>query len=98
MTVATYTKAPTAILDYSLTWGSWLLATETITLSSWAITSETTANGSDLTVLTSQINGAITTAWLQAGVVGTTYTASDTVTTSAGRTDTRSITLTIQPR
>jgi len=98
MSVASYVKAPGAILDYSLTWGSWLLTGETIGTSTWAITSETTANLSDLSVLSSQISGGITTAWLQAGVVGTTYTASNTVTTSAGRTDERSITVTIQAR
>jgi len=41
---------------------------------------------------------AITTAWLQAGVVGVQYTVTNTVTTSLGRVDERSILVDVENR
>ena len=105
MSVASYLKGPGNVtLDYSLDWGSWLLQGETITTSTWAITSEAAPVETDLFVEVNEsgpntlITGGITTAWLTQGTVGTVYEAVNTLVTSAGRTDERSIQITIQAR
>jgi hypothetical protein len=96
--VASYIKDPSAILDYSLDWGSWLQSNETISGATWAITPSQTAQTGDLAVKMSAVAGGVTTAWLQNGVVGCQYTASCTITTSLGRTDVRSISIDVEDR
>lgn len=78
-------KSPLATLDYSIDWRGleWLQTTENITAVSWAVPTGLT-QGSPV-----QANG-IATNWLSGGVIGTDYVVSATITTDAGRTDTRS--------
>lgn len=98
MNVNDYIKAPGATLDYSLDYRSWLLTGETINSSTWAITSDQAPVAGDMTQTQAVIAGGVTTVWLTAGALGTVYTAANTVITSGGRTDTRSIGLTITQR
>lgn len=98
LTVAKYVKDPGATLDYSLDWGSWLQANETIPSASWAITPSQDPQDADVVVANSSVTGSVTTVWLSSGVVGCQYRASCTVTTSAGRTDVRSILLDVELR
>jgi len=98
MAVAAYTKDPGATLEYGFDWGSWLHAGEIITASTWTVVPSQPAQAGDITVSDSAVVLAITTAWLQAGVIGVQYTASNSVATSCGREDTRSITLDMENR
>lgn len=102
MSIDTYIKAPGATLDYSLDWASWLAPGETILTSTWAVTGGSTPTADPLDLVQTQniiVPGAIsTTVWLTAGLSGVSYNAANTVVTSAGRTDTRSIEVQVWPR
>lgn len=97
MSIGNYPKAPGATLDYTLDWGSWLESGETISSSAWAITDPVASMGG-VTVFQSNVIGNTTTVWLQGGADGITYTVSNTVRTTSGRIDTRSITVKAGPR
>jgi hypothetical protein len=86
-----YTKDPDATLDYTLDWSEWLETDETIDTSTWIIPEGIT------TVRDSQTDTTAT-VWLSAGNLGQRYTATNRVVTSAGRTDDRSIYITIRNR
>ena len=98
MSVASFSKDPIATLDYSLDWGSWLLSGETIQSATWTITSDQIPVTGDATVSQSVVVGGVCSAWITAGNIGTVYTADCVIVTSGGRTDARSITLTIIQR
>lgn len=86
-------KDPSAELDYGFDWSarSWLDAGETISAAVWTIPA-------GLTLITSQIVGSKTVAWIGGGTAGTDYTIACRITTSAGRTDERSMTLRVRER
>lgn len=96
--LATYKKSPTAVLDYSIDWRSWLLAGETIQSSTWIITSLATPQTGDVTEEQDVIVSGVTTIWIQGGLSGTQYTLADTIVTSGGRTDTRTLLIDVEPR
>jgi hypothetical protein len=79
-------KSPAAVKDYSLSWAARLEAGEEIISSDWAVPPE-------LTEITSYIDGtgAICTVWLSGGLDGTVYTLVNTIVTSRGVTDDKSI-------
>lgn len=81
-------KSPTADLDYSVDWSAlgWLQTGETITASSWLVT------GPDTSLVASDAGSAsgVATCWLINGTMPQTYLVTNTITTSAGRTDSRS--------
>ncbi len=98
----TYTKDPDAVLDYKWDWKSstngrgftdWLTTSETI--SSITITAE-----AGITIDSSSITDTNTSAtvWLSGGAAGTSYTVACKIVTSAGRTDERSITVSVAQR
>jgi hypothetical protein len=91
--VANYIKDPQAVLDYGMDWGAkgWLQSGETITTSTWTVATGITKGATSNTTTT-------TTVWLSGGTVGTTYAATNTVVTSMGRTDERTITIRVQDR
>lgn len=74
--------APGAVLDYGFDWSAWLSTGETITGSTWAV-------DSGLTQSQSAWSPTVSIVFLAGGVSGTTYTATNTIMTSAGRTDSR---------
>ena len=100
--MSNFTKDDDAVLDWKFDWKSesngrgfedWLDTSETI--SSHTITAET-----GITVDSSELADTNTSviAWLSGGTAGTTYDVSCEIVTSAGRTDERTITISVVER
>lgn len=85
-----FEHAPNAKLDYGFDWTAWLASDETISISTW--TTDTLTNSSP------QIAGKITSVFVEGGVVGTSYKIVNTITTSVGRVDSRTIKLSCKNR
>lgn len=88
-----YTKDPDAVLDYTIDWTAWLPANDTITASTYTVNSD--ANDAVVVDDTSHANHT-TTVWLSGGKVGERYTVTNHITTTQGRQDDRSLTITIK--
>jgi hypothetical protein len=88
-----YIKDPQAVLDYILDWNiKYLQAGETIVTSTWIVPAGLTEPQA------SSHAGGLTTVWLGGGTVDTDYAVTNHITTSAGRTDDRSILIRVQER
>ena len=85
-----FEHAPNAKLDYGFDWTAWLASGETISTSSW--TTDT------LTSSSPQISTNVTSVFVEGGVVGTSYKIVNTITTSVGRIDSRTIRLSCKNR
>ena len=86
-----YLKDPSAVLDWAFDWTAWLATGETIT--DHTITADT-----GITVDSStELDGKVT-VWLSGGTAGEWYEIACLITTSAGRTDERTISIQIQER
>lgn len=81
--------APGAILDYAFNWAEWLQQGETIPTSVWSITPSLTLNNE-------QNQSGVTSVFVNGGVVNKIYYLTNTITTSVGRTDSRTIVLSCQ--
>lgn len=81
--------APGAILDYTFNWTEWLQQGETILTSVWSITPSLTLNNE-------QNQSGVTSVFVNGGVVNKIYYLTNTITTSVGRTDSRTIVLSCQ--
>jgi len=81
-------------LDYGFDWSEWLAVDETITTSTWA------SNNDDLVLADDAIvsNDTGTIVFASEGVANTTVRITNTITTSEGRIDKRSINLVIKIR
>lgn len=90
MTLATR-KDPSAVLDWAFDWSAWLDDDETIT--SHTVTAE-----SGITKNSDSATEGVVTVWLSGGTDDADYTVTCRVTTSAGRTDERSITIQVRDR
>ena len=77
-------KDPDSNVDYGCDWSNWLSGAETITTSVWVVPAGLTGG-------TEANTTAATSIFLTGGTIGTTYTLTNRVTTSAGRTDDRSM-------
>ena len=77
-------KDPSAVLDYVFDWTDWLASGETII--SHTITADT-----GITVESSTEDAGKVTVWLSGGTAGINYKVACLITTSAGRTDERTI-------
>ena len=77
-------KDPSAVLDYMFDWTEWLAAAETIT--DHTITADT-----GITVDSSAESDGKVTVWLSGGTAGINYKVACKITTTAGRTDERTI-------
>jgi hypothetical protein len=77
-------KDPSAVLDYVFDWTEWLATGETIT--DHTITADT-----GITVDSSTEDTGKVTVWLSGGTAGINYKVACKITTSAGRTDERTI-------
>ena len=77
-------KDPSAVLDYVFDWNEWLATGETIT--DHTITADT-----GITVDSSTEDDGKVTVWLSGGTAGINYKVACLITTSAGRTDERTI-------
>jgi hypothetical protein len=91
--VATYTKDPSATLDYGLDWGAkgWLLAGDTITASTFTV-------DAGLTKGTTTNDTTTTTVWLSGGTDQTDYLVVNHITTAAGRQDERTFKVKVRNR
>lgn len=85
-----YTKDPDAILDYENDWEDWLDG-DTISSSSWAADTGLTVDSDSHTTTTA-------TAWLSGGTIGVAYDITNTIITASGRTDERTIRITVRER
>ena len=86
-----FTKDPDAVLDWHFDWSNWLDVAETISTSTFIVTPGITVNSSSNT-------NANSTVWLSGGRPGQIYNVTNRITTSAGRTDDRSIVIRVQDR
>lgn len=77
-------KDPSSTIDYGVYWTNWLAENETITISSWDI-------GDDFTAVTASSSDTETAVMISGGIAGTQYTATNRITTSAGRVEERSM-------
>ena len=77
-------KDPSAVLDYVFDWTEWLATVETIT--DHTITADT-----GITVNSSTESDGKVTVWLSGGTAGINYKVACLITTTAGRTDERTI-------
>ena len=84
---STFKQDPDAQLDYKVDWSLWLGTSETISTSTWVVDPGITQGVP--TGATHDNTSA--TIWLSGGVVGTTYTITNHIATSAGRINDRSI-------
>lgn len=86
-----FVKDPDAVLDYAVDWSAWLATGETITGSSWTVDTGITKN-SDTHSTTAAV------AWLSGGTVGVSYLCVNHITTSGGRQDDRTLTISVHQR
>ena len=84
-------KDPQAVKDYALDWAAMLETGETLLTSSWAV-----APSGQLAIGLHPIVGSVATVWLSGGTDGTSYTLTNTITTSRGVTDERSVTILVK--
>lgn len=82
---------PDAVLDYTIDWSDWL-AGDTISSSVWAVISGTATLDDDT------INGDLTQVWVSETVVGETVRLTNSILTTEGRADDRTLILVIQER
>lgn len=84
-------KDPNATLDYSIDWEDWLVSGDSISSSTWYV------SGSDslLLVSASGSTSTTTTVWLDGGTSSYVYNVTNRITSACGRTDDRTIRVTI---
>ena len=81
-----FEHAPLAKLDYGFDWTLWLEDGETISTSSWEVSS-------GLTKSNEQNLLGVTSVFVEGGVINTRYKLVNSIVTSVGRKDSRTITL-----
>jgi hypothetical protein len=86
----TFTKDPNAVLDYTLDWARWL-AGDQIATSEWLVLA-------GLTKVADTKTASSATVWLSGGTAGQSYTVTNRITTSGGRTEDRSFTIRVEER
>ena len=84
-------KDPSAVLDYVFDWTEWLATGETIT--DHTITADT-----GITVDSSTESDGKVTVWLSGGTAGINYKVACLITTTAGRTDERTMWIKVMDR
>jgi hypothetical protein len=88
--VNVFVKDPNAILDYSVDWTEWLVA-DTIASVVWTVPAGITQTAVAATT-------KIATIWLSGGTAGQSYDLICRIATAGGRTDDRTITITVRNR
>lgn len=94
--MTTFIHDPDATLDYSIDWSAWLQPGETIVASTWHGVPDEMTIGTDAHAPSH--TDTKTTVWLSGGHRNRRHKITNRVTTSAGRVDDRSITLTVRHR
>ena len=82
-----FLKDPQAILDFKIDWSGWL-GTDTIATSTWTVPTGITQSAATNTTTAAII-------WLSGGTLDTSYDLVNHITTAGGRSDDRTITITI---
>ncbi len=88
-----HAKDPQAMLDYGIDWSAWLAADEVISDSAWRAEPD-----GDLELDGMSHDGSSARVTVAGGVAGRVYCLVNTITTSLGRSDERSITIRIVER
>lgn len=88
--MTSYVKDPDAVLDYQIDWSAWL-DSDTITTSEWIVPDGIVKDSDSHTDTAATI-------WLSGGTLNTTYLVTNRITTAAGRTDDRTIRITVRDR
>lgn len=83
-----FLKDPDAVLDYQIDWSAWL-GSDTIATSTWTVGTGITMDGHTSTTKTATV-------WLSGGTVGTSYSVTNRIVTALGRTDERTIQITVK--
>ena len=86
----TFTKDPNAVLDYTIDWTRWL-AGDQIATSEWLVPA-------GLAKMADSKTASSATVWLSGGTAGQSYTVTNRITTSAGRTEDRSFIAKVEER
>ena len=86
----TFAKDPNAVLDYTIDWTRWL-ASDQIATSQWLVPV-------GLTKMADSKTASSATVWLSGGTAGQSYTVTNRITTSAGRTEDRSFIAKVEER
>lgn len=87
-------KDPQSVLDYAVDWSTWLASGDTITSSSWSVSGPDSA----LVIDTDTNDTTSATVWLSAGTLSKTYSVVNRVVTDQGRTDDRTIRITVMSK
>lgn len=85
------TKDPNADLDFGIGWGDWLTGAEMISTSTWIVPTGITGHDDSNDATSATI-------WLSGGQLGEVYTVTNRIVTSQGRTDERSLIISIANR
>lgn len=86
-----YLKDPSALLDFSFDWSPWLADGETID-------DHTITVDDGLTLDSHSVDDTSVTVWLSGGTARTLYKVACLITTTAGRTDERTMTIRVTNR
>lgn len=90
-------KDSQATLDYTLDWSAWLSKGDTISSSSWSVSVDSgDSNPLAITQQTHTTRQAVV--WVSGGMSDRAYRLTNTITTAQGRTDQRSLSLSIRER
>ena len=81
---------PAAVLDYSVEWADWLGA-DVISTSSWSVPAGLTKDSDDK-------SATATTIWVSGGTDGVAYACRNTIVTASGRTNVRTLIVTVGTR
>lgn len=87
----TFIKDPESVLDFQCDWSDWMAAGDSISTSSWAAEAGITVDSDSNTAATATV-------WLSGGTAGNSYNATNTIVTSQGRTDERTIVVKVRER
>jgi len=87
MSLGSYSKDPSDVLDYVVNWATWL-DSDTIATVTWTVPAGITNVSTSNTTTTATI-------WLSGGTENTTYTIACKITTAATRTAERSFDITV---
>ena len=91
VTITDWEKDPDAVLDWRWDWSSWLADGESIIASIMTVSA-------GLVMDSNSFSATSTTVWLSGGTSSQPYSVANRITTSAGRTDERTITIRVTNR
>lgn len=90
--VATFEKIADAKLDFSMSWVPWLDEGDAVSTANWTATPGITISSSPAASLTANVAKV----WIEGGTEGNVYTLTCSITTTGGRSDARTIAISIR--